>query len=359
MEYKGKQIWSESPESADEYRRNYVEGINHYILRQNEVCKRMRSSFMTPEKLVENPDYFRTIYRDMLGIDTYLKEQVPAAEIVYVGKDEICDIYRLQTFITAEIPFYAMLLIPHGIAKCPLVIAQHGGGGTPELCSDMCGKNNYNHMVQRVLERGAAVLAPQLLLWATEEIETMRAHKIPFDRNRSDRNLKRFGGSITGLEIAGIIRYIDLMNDQTIKADPHYRVLERIDGEHLAMIGLSYGGYFTLHTMAADTRIKAGFTSGCFNDRDVYEWSDWVYRDSALHFQDAEVAALCAPRKLYIQVGKVDEVFDWQSALLESERIRQYYEAHQCLENVQFSVWDGGHTVSPDEDGYDFLFSVL
>ena len=43
--------------------------------------------------------------------------------------------------VSGRIPFYAMLLLPHeGQTPMPLVVAQHGGGGTPELCSDMYGK---------------------------------------------------------------------------------------------------------------------------------------------------------------------------------------------------------------------------
>lgn len=38
------------------------------------------------------------------------------------------------------------------------------------------------------------------------------------------------------------------------------------------------------------------------------------------------MAALCAPRKLYIQIGKKDPVFDYHGALEEAERVRPYYE---------------------------------
>ena len=130
-----------------------------------------------------------------------------------------------------------------------------------------------------------------------------------------------------------------------------------VDAEKIAMIGLSYGGYFTLHTMAADTRIKAGYCAGVFNDRDVYDWADWSYKGSALCFQDAEVAALCAPRKLYVQVGMEDQVFDYHSAIPEAERVKDYFEAFGVPEHFKFDVWEGGHTVSDHDRGFDFIFS--
>ena len=99
----------------------------------------------------------------------------------------MCKIYRLSAYVTDEIPFYSMLLIPlTAQTSVPLVIAQHGGYGTPELCADMNGKNNYNHMVQRILARGAAVLAPQLMLWSTTERESHRAHPIAYNRQIAD-----------------------------------------------------------------------------------------------------------------------------------------------------------------------------
>jgi len=127
--------------------------------------------------------------------------------------------------------------------------------------------------------------------------------------------------------------------------------------DKISMLGLSYGGYFTLHTMAADTRIKAGYTAACFNDRNVYDWSDFSYPSCGIKFHDAEVAALCAPRKLYIQIGKTDEVFDYKTGVSEFERVIDYYKAFKSEDNIKFSLWEGGHTFSDDDDGFDFILT--
>ena len=102
-----------------------------------------------------------------------------------------------------------------------------------------------------------------------------------------------------------------------------------------------------------------GYCAGAYNNRDLYNWADWSYKESALLFQDAEVAALCAPRKLYVQVGMEDPVFDYRSAIPEAERVRDYYEAFGLSENFRFDVWNGGHTISDHDEGYEFLFSTL
>ena len=288
----------------------------------------------------------RQEYIRMLGLDKLSDIKVSKSDqCVLVGSDDVCDIFRLSVYITDHIPFYAMLFVPHGASNAPLLIAQHGGWGTPELCSDINGKNNYNHLVQRALAKGVAVIAPQLLLWSTQEGETYRGHNIPFNRVQSDSALKRFGISITALEIKGITKCIDY----AISSAP-------IDKEKISMAGISYGGYFTLYTMAADTRIRSGYVAAVFNDRNTYDWQDMCYPSSALKFHDAEVAALCAPRRLFIQIGKADQVFDYKTALPEFSRAEKYYKALNCEENLRLSLWDGGHTISDDDAGFDFIF---
>lgn len=349
MEYLGKQIWEDTPTAGDMHRENYVQGIKAYIQRMNQTCKQTRREWMPPEKLAEDLEAYRQKYREMLGLSLFAEANTKAPQQLFVGEDQVSKIYRLTVWITEEIPFYALLMIPHEVqTPVPLIIAQHGGGGTPELCSDFLGNNNYNHMVQRVLSRGAAVLAPQIAVWSKEESETMRAHPVAYDRLKMDVAMKRFGGSLTALEISGILKAVDYVS-----------ALPQINEEKIGMVGSSYGGYFTLNTMAADTRIKAGYCVAVFNDRDVYPLTGWCYNSSAKMFQDAEVAALCAPRKLFVQIGKEDEVFRYESALPEVERVYDYFKAFGKPENFAFSLWEGGHTLSDSDCGFDFLFAAL
>ena len=347
MIFDGKNVYNEAPGVADDYRKRYVDGVAEFIKNQYAASKQKRNDFLNISELSKAPEKFRNEYRRMLGIDT-VPQCGKKAESIYVASDDLCDIFRVTVYPVDEIPFYCLLLVPHKAKNAPLFIAQHGGGGTPELCCDIYGKNNYNHLAQRALRRGAVVLAPQLMLWSDVETETMRCHKIPHDRRGFDNALKCFGFSITGLEIAGIIKGIDYACG-----------LPCVDREKIVMAGISYGGYFTLYTMAADTRIKAGYDAAAFNDRTVYNWSDWCYKNSAIKFNDAEVAALCAPRKLYVSVGRQDGVFDYNYAIAEGERAKEYFKALGCEENFCFDLWDGGHTIPDNDKPFDFIFSAI
>ena len=334
---------------GDPYRKKYVDGIHKFILRKNKESFAAREAFMPTDHFPEKQEIYRKRYKEMLGLDRFDDENLPEPSRTLVKKDKDCRFYRVVVYITKEIPFHGLLIVPNGIKKAPLIIAQHGGGGTPELCSDLNGKNNYNHMVKRLIERGAVVFAPQLLLWnVSDDIETAPKHPIPYNRQNIDKELKRFGMSMTALEIKGIMNSVSFLSS-----------LEMIEEENIGMVGLSYGGYYTVYTMAADKRIKAGYSNAAFNDRNVYSWSDWCYFSSADTFHDAEVAALCAPRKLYVAVGTGDKVFDYKTSMPEAERVRKYYEAFHRLDNFVFDVWEGGHTISSDDEGFDFLFSAL
>ena len=333
----------------DNCRAAYKDGIDAYIKRLAEESYAKRDTFMPTENFLENIENYRTEYIKMLGLDHINSDGAPDSTITKLGEDEDAVIYRVTVYITREIPQFGLLFVPHGIKQAPLVIVQHGGGGTPELCSDMNGKNNYNHIVRRVLKRGFIVYAPQLLIWNSgESLPTAPGHPIPYNRGAVDKNLKHYGLSITALEIKGIMNAITFLSE-----------LPFVERENIAMTGISYGGYFSLYTMAADTRIKAGFSNAIFNDRNIYSRADWCYLNSANTFHDAEVAALCAPRKLYVAVGKADTVQDYQAAIPEAERVSKYFTAASAPQNFVFDLWEGGHTVPDTDEGFDFIFSAF
>ena len=345
-QFKDYKLYSEPFDIATAYREAYLASIKEYLDARHAESASMRAAFLPPEKLKSDLEGYRRCYIEMLGtpLTEYAYSAVPAKE-TYVATDDLCEIYRVQLTVDGIFKFYGMLMKPVKMRaeKLPLVICQHGGGGTPELCSDMNGDNNYSHMTRRILEYGACVFAPQLLLWNSAN------YGVPHNRGDIDAELKRYNGSIIGLEVYLIMKAIDYMT-----AKPY------IDETKIAMHGLSYGGLFTLYTMAADPRIAAGYSCACFNDRAARTvLGDARFFGSAYTFMDAEIAGLCAPRHLYIDVGKTDPVFDWENAVKEYERVPAYFDAFGVKENVHLNVWDGGHTVSNTDDGHHFIFDAL
>jgi len=199
---------------------------------------------------------------------------------------------------------------------------------------------NYNKVIKRLLNKGVHVFAPQLLLWE----ETRLGPKT--ERQWVDTTLKQLGGSVTALEIYCIERCIDWLETKEFV------------NKSFGMIGLSYGGFYTMFTTAVDTRIKAAVSSSQFNNRYRYNWSDWVFQNAANTFFDFEVAALIYPRPFYIEVGDTDQLFDVLFAKQEIKRLEKYYA--DAAENLKFHVFKGVHEFSADiEMGIDFMLSHL
>ncbi len=351
--YNGKEIYEGDVHLGDEYRRAYLESVKRFISRGKEESYKKRADFMPAEELVKNPEKYRKLLSDMLGspLEEY-PSGTPTYEKEYVATDGMSDIYRLKIEVFPDFYFYGMLMLPldREGKRLPLVIAQHGGGSTPEICSDMNGTSVYGHFTKRALERGMAVFAPQLLLWRfdMETGENKVPIDLPYNRASLNSDLFRLGSSVTALEILCIRRSIDCLTAE-----------DYIDGERVGMMGLSYGGYFTLYTAALDTRIKSAYAAGFFNDRVKVAFTDWKYKNDLNLFSDGEVGALVAPRRLQIDVGKTDGVFDFTAAPDEAERISKYYGAWGKGDEFRFSYWGGGHRFDESGEGFEFFFSGI
>ncbi len=97
---------------------------------------------------------------------------------------------------------YGILFVRGKDHKRPLVIAQHGGLGTPEMCSGFFDSENYNDMTRRILQKGVNVFCPQLYLW-----DQQRFGRGTPDRTSLDNSLKHMGSSIAAVELDGLAIY--------------------------------------------------------------------------------------------------------------------------------------------------------
>lgn len=338
--------FQEPPYVGNLQRMGYLGDIERLIEEKRAASQQERDRFMAdyPADIEE----LRGRFRAMLGwpLDSHEFDAFhPTAERTYLGSDEQADIYRVIVETMPGFHFGGLLFIARDHKKHPLVISQHGGLGTPELCSNLYrngSSSNYNDMTRRILARGVHVFAPQLLLWNKED------YHIQYDRVDIDKQLKQLGGSITALEIYCISRCIDVLCEE-----------DYVDETRIGMIGLSYGGFYTLFTAAADTRIKSCIASGFFNDRFLYAWPDWTWQNAAHTFRDAEIGALIAPRGLKMQLGKRDELFCEEPARRELERLRVFFERAGCPEKLYMEFFDGTHEFSRSEETIDLFMNDL
>ena len=155
---------------------------------------------------------------------------------------------------------YGILFVRGKDHKRPLVIAQHGGLGTPEMCSGFFDSENYNDMTRRILQKGVNVFCPQLYLW-----DQQRFGRGTPDRTSLDNSLKHMGSSIAAVELDGLMKCIDWLSG-----------LSWVDAERIGMIGLSYGGFYTLYLTALDKRIKAALYRPSVSSSSIHESFDAI-----------------------------------------------------------------------------------
>lgn len=339
-------LYKEEYNKGDIYRTQYLRGIELLTEERIKAAEKQRKINMSPESFKNKQDALRTEFVNMLGwpLSEYKPGNAPDAEIIFEAEDDISYIKRILLTMPYNVKFYGMLFIPKTNGnKFPAVISQHGGLGTPESCSYINSDgNNYNDMTRRILRRGAVVFAPQLLIWNREDGNT------DFDRQNIDITLKQTGSSIAALEIYYLCRTVDYLSS-----------LPEVDPEKIGMIGLSYGGFYTLYTAACEKRIKSAYSSCFCNDRIKYNWEDFTWYNSANTFLDGQVGGLCAPRFLYAEAGSKDDLFAPEGAEKAFKEIAEFYKILDAGDNFIGNIFDGTHELDKCDDGINFIMRGL
>ena len=136
-----------------------------------------------------------------------------------------------------------------------------------------------------------------------EHVDSLEAEAPDTDpESVEDDRLRLVGTSLTAVEIAKITRSLDVLLKRP-----------EVDPKRVGMVGLSYGGYYTLVTMALEPRIRAGVSScyfgvqeGRYAQDELSVPGDFRFPDRFTLLNDPEVAALICPRPLEIQAGSRD-----------------------------------------------------
>lgn len=332
----------EDKNSSKNYKQQYLNGFEHIISEREKQAEIIRDNYA--KQIFDEPEKYRNALKNMLGwpLTEGKSEVPPQVKAEKLAEEDGCCIYRMQFEIIDGLQMTGLFFKLAGEEKKPLVIVQHGGLGTPELISGFYGSTtNYNDMLKRTINQGVHAFAPQLLLWDNE------CYDVKFDRKAIDARLKRIGSSVAAIEIYGITRILDYFENQSYVSS-------------FGMIGMSYGGFYTLYTIAADTRIKAAISCSFFNKRDKYPWSDWVWKNSAELFDDSEIACLSYPRRLFVAIGTRDELFDNSYGAEAFEKIQKICDnAHVNTDWIRFMEFDGIHEFFKDDEPIEKLANEL
>ena len=317
---------------------DYIVGLKNDESRFHTLFRPDYTSVTAYEKSAES---LRKAFCDSIG---YPPPGLPAQEeptFRMIGEDHIGTYYRVEISILKGVHAEGIYIVPKGLrGKAPLVIAMHGGGGSPEVAL-FHGGANYHDMIRGGVKRGYVVFAPQHLF---------SAEGFPKDiRQKIDDRLRLLGTSLTSIEIAKITRSLDVLVKRP-----------EVDPQRIAMVGLSYGGYYTLVTAAVEPRIKVAVSSCYYGVQEArYERDelsipgDFRFQDRFSLFRDSDLAALICPRALQIQAGKTDGDHTEMGKIL-APRSAAYYEKLGIKDRFLHVVFDGGHEFH-DQSAWEFL----
>lgn len=276
------------------------------------------------------------IFRESLGYPPPGFGKAPTGHFDKVGEDSTATYYRCFIRVTPEMETYGLYIVPKNVKlPAPLVISQHGGGGTPEMAT-FHGGTNYHDQVRGAVAEGYVVFAPLTIMYPFSDRN--RGTEIPSDvRGLLDDELRARGTTLMGVEAYKISRALDV-------------VLKRpeIDPKRVAMIGLSYGGYYTLYTTALEPRIKVAVASCSFRDREptgAARTERPAGRPNDL--SSAELVRLIAPRPLEVQNGINDKSLPIDDVRRAVEKSRVYYTGSHASD-FDFEAFEGVHEFRGD-----------
>ena len=309
--------------------------LDRYIKRvqQDETALHglLQPDYASPEAYTRSVEPYRRAFFQSISYPPPGERPTASARFELMGEDGIAHYYRATIPVLPGVHAEGIYIVPkRTTGRVPLIIAQHGGAGSPELAL-FHGGSNYHDMVRGAVKRGYAVFAPQLLFSSPGLAKETR--------RETDRRLRLIGTTITAVEVAKIVRSLDVLLQRP-----------EVDASRVGMVGLSYGGYYTLMTAAVDTRIKVAVSSGYYGVQEgryaINELSiptDLEFPARFTLFRDSDLVALICPRPLLLQAGNKDEVHHADAGRRLAPRSAGYYSRLGLAERFQHVLFEGGH----------------
>ncbi len=272
----------------------------------------------------------RRVFLNRLGYPVPGLQAAGPQRLEKTGEDNVAVYHRAFLPLTGGMEAYGLYIVPKKpLAKrAPLVISQHGGGGFPEMAT-FRGGSNYKDQVRGAVNEGYIVYAPHTVMYPFGDRD--RGTAIPADvRKDLDARLRAQGTSLAAVEVMKIKLALDALTKRP-----------EIDPKRIAMIGLSYGGFYSTYAAALDPRIKVVVASCSFRDDPAIV--DGKTEGRLLDLAPAEVAALIAPRPLQIQSGIGDKLIPIEGSRVAAKRALDYYTRQGAADKLEFQEFEGGH----------------
>ena len=145
----------EDPHYTESHKTRYISELDALISAREDELKNTRNALCAD--ILKNGETHRRAYLDMLGwpLNAGLPRTTPEAEIVEeLGDEGEYTLLRMKIQVMEGLWLNGLYFRLNTEDRRPLVIAQHGGAGTPELIAGFYYEGsdvNYNGMVSRLM----------------------------------------------------------------------------------------------------------------------------------------------------------------------------------------------------------------
>jgi dienelactone hydrolase len=220
----------------------------------------------------------------------------------------------------------------------PAVFCLHGHstGGKDEVVD----KNSaYAGIGTKFAELGFVTLSPDQIGFGERAIP-----EGPVTYNVLVHGLNMLGHTLIGWRYWDLVRGLDLLES-----------LDAVDPTRIGVMGLSLGGEMTMFLAALQTRVAAAcvccyLTSHRSTFLDRPHCTCGHLRDLAKHFEHVDIAAMIAPRPLFLEAGRRDDSFPYTDAEGIARDLRPIYDLYGCSASaVSVHVHGGGHEISGEQ----------
>jgi dienelactone hydrolase len=280
----------------------------------------------------------RSVLADILG--TLPAERVPfdLERAVVAETDDFCQeriVYTTRPGL--QVPAY--LFTPRrrtGRTPAVLCIHGHSAGGKDDTIDP---NGSYAQFALRFAELGLVVLAPDQIGFGER--------KLP--EGKTTYGLLTHGLNMLGHTLIGW-RYWDL-----VCALDLLETLPMVDTSRIGVMGLSLGGEMTMFLAGMQPRVHAACVCGYLTSHlgtflDEPHCTCGALRDLAMHFEHVDLAALIAPRPLFLDSGRNDPMFHTPEAEALVRELRPVYDLFdKPREHLGIEVHDGEHIIAGEQ----------
>lgn len=316
------------------------------------------------EEALDHQARVRPLLRRALGFDQEPEASFEAETVAVVQRQG----YRREKVrlrVGEHARTFVYLLIPDGEGPWPTAVAFHGHGygvadivGLWEDGTERSTPEGYHADFATELCRfGFAVAAPEIACFGERQssfdaLDQGLGQYAPSTCHHAATMALHYGGTVLGMRVHEATRLLDYLSSRV-----------EFDTGRLGVMGISGGGMLASFFAALEPRVRAAVVSGYFSF-----WRDSIlamhhcpcnYVPGLARFGEiTDLAALIAPRPLFVEAGTRDGIFPIGSVREAVRRSRAIWEMFGVPGTPELEVFEGRHRIA-NGASYNWLRRAL